>query len=535
MPEVAVRTPDLLRAQVDPAGGWSSPGTVGVQVLLTPVGKGLSVEVGTTGGISRVHLRWSQEVPEGTAVLGDAWERSYGDLAWRGIKPERPLPWTVLLHAGAGAGTTAGHGVEVRGGAMAFWTVDPHGVNLWLDLRSGGSSVRPGDRLVHAATVRSVQGDGGPFAVQRELAALQCTDALDPGTPLVGANNWYYAYGKDFDAAAVVRDARTIADLVGDHPVRPFGVVDDGWTPDGTADGLAASGGPWDVGRPVEFPDMAAVAGAIRDEGVRPGIWFRPLLQRIEPLAGARGPRDGAHALDPSHPAVLDLVEADVTRLREWGFELLKHDFSTYDLLGRWGPDMAGSPTADGWALADPTITTAEALVGFYTRFRDAAGSSLVLGCNVVGHLAAGLVHAQRTGDDTSGLEWQRTRRVGVNTLAFRLAQHETFFTLDADCVPSTHATDWSRNRLFLDLVARSGTALFVSVDPTTRTDAVDTDLSAALRLGLDGGVPGGVEPLDWLSTTTPERWRSGTEEVRYRWLEDFGADPLEWVGPYNS
>jgi len=32
-------------------------------------------------------------------------------------------------------------------------------------------------------------------------------------------------------------------------------------------------------------------------------------------------------------------------------------------------------------------------------------------------------------------------RRVWVNTLAFRLAQHRRFFNLDADCVPSSRFT----------------------------------------------------------------------------------------------
>ena len=103
--------------------------------------------------------------------------------------------------------------------------------------------------------------------------------------------------------------------------------------------------------------------------------------------------------------------------------------------------------------------------------------------------------------------------------------QHRPFFTVDADCVASTPQTDWHLNRQFLDLIARSGTALFVSVDPATRTDAVDADLASALRLALDGGVPGGVEPMDWLDTTSPQRWRSG-EVVDYRWFEASGADP---------
>ena len=78
----------------------------------------------------------------------------------------------------------------------------------------------------------------------------------------------------------------------------------------------------------------------------------------------------------------------------------------------------------------------------------------------------------------------------------------------------STPQTDWRKNRQFLDLLARSGSALFVSVDPATRTPDVEEDLLSALRMALDGGVPGGIEPLDWLQTTAPERWRSGDELV---------------------
>ncbi|MFI0781058.1 hypothetical protein [Streptomyces sp. NPDC021212] len=63
--------------------------------------------------------------------------------------------------------------------------------------------------------------------------------------------------------------------------------------------------------------------------------------------------------------------------------------------------------------------------------------------------------------------------------------------------MPCTPATEWRLNRQFLDLVARSGTALFVSVDPAARTPQTDADLGSAVRLALDGGSPGGVEPLD--------------------------------------
>ena len=160
-----------------------------------------------TDRISRVLLRWRRSIPEDVVILGDAWERAYGDLQWRGMQPERVLPWTALWHHAA-SGATTGVGVEVRGGAFAGWTVDPEGVSLWLDLRCGGVAVRPAGRVIDAAVVREVAGTGSPFVVHQLLCAALCADALSTG-PLVGANNWYYAYGLNFDAAAVLRDART--------------------------------------------------------------------------------------------------------------------------------------------------------------------------------------------------------------------------------------------------------------------------------------------------------------------------------------
>ena len=144
-----------------------------------------------------------------------------------------------------------------------------------------------------------------------------------------------------------------------------------------------------------------------------------------------------------------------------------------------------------------------------------------------MGHLAAGLVDVQRTGDDTSGRDWERTRKMGVNTLAFRLPQHNRFFTVDADCVPCTPQTPWELNERFLDLVARSGTALFLSIDPAARTDRTDRALRDGIRLALDGGAASDIEPVDWLVNTTPNEWRTGGDTIRYDWSQPWGADPI--------
>ncbi|MFI0765179.1 hypothetical protein ACH4TQ_09665 [Streptomyces sp. NPDC021218] len=472
-------------------------------------------------GLSTVALRWRHHPGRHrpALVLGDAWERSYGELQWRGIQPERPLPW-YWLGTDPATGTSAGLGVRTRAGALCCWTVDEDGTTLWLDVRSGGLPALPGDREIAAATVVGVAtgADTTPYAALQELCAAMSPDPLLPAQPVVGCNNWYYAYGQDFGPDAVLRDAATIAEFAGDHPVRPFCVVDDGWTEGGGS----APGGPWDTGLPGLFDDMAGLAAGIADRGARPGLWFRVPTEGMRTDSGALG----RIPLDPSLDATLATVAADVARFRSWGFELIKHDFSTYDVFGRFHPDTPHEMAGAGWRLADRTRTTAEVLMGLYRTIAKAAGDAVVLGCNTVGHLAAGLVQVQRTGDDTSGRHWERTRRMGINTLAFRLAQHSRFYAVDADCVPCTPATEWRLNRQLLDLVARSGTALFVSVAPAARTPQTDADLGAAVRLALDGGSPGGVEPLDWLGTTAPRRWRTDNAERTYTWSQPWGAWP---------
>lgn len=520
-----VPPPDLVRVQLDDE--WINADRGPVRVSCVWVGEGLAVDIyaGAASGVSRVHLRWRRELPDDTVLLPDAWERSYGELSWQPARPEQLHPWMLVVHSPTSG--SWGAGVDVQASSFAGWTIDADGVSLWLDVRAGADPVALGDRRLRAAVVRWVSGEGA-FETQCALADAVCPAPLEVG-PLVGANNWYYAYGQGFGLDAVLRDARMISDLAGDHPVRPYAVVDDGWSVDGIADGRGASGGPWAVGR-GDFADMASVAGSIVAEGARPGLWFRPLLWREPHRAALRG-WDGGWALDPSHPATVEMVSDSVERFTDWGFQLVKHDFSTYETLGRWGFQMGPRPAAADVHVADRSRTTAEVLVDLYRAISEAAGDTVVLGCNVVGHLAAGLVHAQRIGDDTSGRLVDRTRRMGVNALAFRLAQHRRLFTIDADCVASTPETDWGIHRQVLDLVARSGTALFVSVDPATRSDGVDADLAAALRIALDGGVPGGVEPLDWMRTSTPTVWRCGDEVRQYGWLPASGADPYDTGG----
>jgi alpha-galactosidase len=494
-------------------------------------GNSLSIDVRAEKTLlERIHLRWNLPAPTGLRLLGDHWERGYGDLEWRGILPERVMPWYFLAYDGQ---KTRGCGVKTGAGALCFWMFDANGVSLWLDVRCGGLGVDLRGRTLRAAEVVLRPGLEGetPFNAARAFCRLLCDNPRLPQQPVYGSNNWYYAYGRS-SHAEILSDARLLSDLAPGGANRPYMVIDAGWQPLSGDDEVTnvIAGGPYTGSNP-RFPDMARLASEIRSVGARPGIWIRPLeasqddpAKLLLPVARAVDASAKTPTFDPSIPEVLEHIRANFARLRAWGYELIKHDWATCDLLGRWGFQMSAALTTPGWRFYDATRTTAEITRGLYQAIRAGAGDAVVIGCNTMGHLGAGLFELQRTGDDTSGQEWERTRKYGINTLAFRAPQHGTFFAVDADCVGHTQAIPWELNARWLDLLARSGTPLFVSIDPRS----IDAEQARALKTAYAAAAqpqPLG-EPLDWMDTTCPAIWKLGEETVRYDWVGEEGAKP---------
>ncbi len=156
----------------------------------------------------------------------------------------------------------------------------------------------------------------------------------------------------------------------------------------------------------------------------------------------------------------------------------------------------------------------------FYNAIREAAGEDvLIMGCNTLSHLSAGVFDIQRTGDDTSGLEWERTRKMGINTLAFRMCQHNKFYLVDADCVGITNNVSWEKNREWLDVLAKSGTPLFVSIAEDAYTDEIKADIKSAFEKAVSCNRVS--KPVDWFESKTPSKWESSFGTDEYTWGDE--------------
>lgn len=59
---------------------------------------------------------------------------------------------------------------------------------------------------------------------------------------------------------------------------------------------------------------------------------------------------------------------------------------------------MKSNPNGLSASFYDTSKTTAEITLDLYRTIAEASGSSLLIGCNTVSHLAAGLFEIQRTG-----------------------------------------------------------------------------------------------------------------------------------------
>lgn len=471
--------------------------------------------------LSEVTLLWETSKTKNT-VLNDQWERTYGDVSWHQPKESERFPWYFMEHSAAG---TSGMGVKTNAASFCAWGVDNGQLTLTLDTRSGGNGVKLANRKLRAAELVSItsKGNESPFETARRFMKLMCDKPRMPKQPVYGINDWYFSYGNN-SSKLILEHTRLIAPAAEGLKNQPFSMIDDGWfktSPCGPE-------GKWTWGDDMitpnsNFPDMKQLADDIRKEGMRPGLWIRPLSIKagtkkslLLPESNTR--RSDMPVLDPSIPENLETIRSYFRVYHQWGYEMVKFDYTSWDIFGKWGMQMTRdkSMTQPDWSMNDASKTNAEIISAMYKTIREAAGDMYIIGCNTFSHLSAGLFELNRIGDDTSGNEWDRTRKMGVNTLAFRGIQHGAFYAADADCVGITTKVLWDKTIKWLDLVAKSGTPLFISAQPEATKEVQLKHIKECFKLASQE-LPLG-EPLDWMDTLVPTKWKLNGKVETFNW-----------------
>ncbi len=515
----AILNDQVVQLRPDGASRWT------YRELLVDVrerNSALAIELQAPGArLSEVKLHWKAENKSASRILNDQWERTYGDASWHAQRDDEILPWYFMEY---GEGRTSGFGVKTGARSMCSWSMRDGELGLTLDTRSGGNGVQLGDRKLLAAEVVVIRSADGETAFQttRRFMRAMCEKARMPEQPVYGINDWYFTYGRN-SAELILTHTALMAPMAEGLSNRPFSMVDSGWYRKAPVSPDDCCWGDSMAEEDPRFGSMEALSGKIKQLGMRPGIWTRPLCgshtdPRTLMLPTIQGRDERFPVLDPTIPENLERVRKYLRLYNQWGYELVKFDFTTWDIFGKWGFQMLKdrSLTAPRWSMNDSSRTNAEIVLSLYETIREAAGKTYVISCNTISHLSAGLFELNRIGDDTSGREWERTPRMGVNTLAFRGVHHEAFYSADPDCVGLTTLIPWEKNERWMRLVAASGTPLFISAQP----EAVKEEQKAAIKEAFalaSRPLPLG-EPLDWMERQLPAKWKLNGQTMDFDW-----------------
>ena len=329
-------------------------------------GNTLSLRLTTKSSLPTfVTLHWAFQSDPDILVLGDCWERSYANLEFCALKDnDRYMPWYFIADAKQ---MQYCFGVKTQPNAFVSFRYDTDGVTAWIDCRNGSGGVALNGRTIQLCefVFRAYDSDD-TFACLQDYCKQLCDCPLLPDRMIYGGNNWYYAYGKS-DYETIVSDAALQARLAEGLENRPYMVIDDGWQINGCA-------GPWLPNK--KFRDMKALADEIKAMDVLPGIWIRPLFNRDKSIRKDMLLKRGKKAeyLDPTVPAVQDLLRDDVMRIRDWGYQLLKYDYTTVDLFGRYCREFTKTISdAESWHFFDRSKTNAEIVLDPRSRRQYAA------------------------------------------------------------------------------------------------------------------------------------------------------------------
>ena len=165
--------------------------------LLETVSRGEQLELYVTAMEDKpqfIELNWQFAESRDYYVLGDAWERSYGELTFRKLSElNRYLPWYFFA---TDKETSFGFGVKTQPNAFISFQYTAQGIRALVDCRNGSQGVELKGRKLHLATFVYKQYDSSDiYACLQDYCKTLCDNPILTRERVYGGNNWYYAYG----------------------------------------------------------------------------------------------------------------------------------------------------------------------------------------------------------------------------------------------------------------------------------------------------------------------------------------------------
>ena len=463
---------------------------------------------------SWVKVTWAAQFAADATVLVDAWERVYGDLAWRPLSSVWCSPWYFTVREGE---LVRCLGVKTGPASFCSWTADRTSVTLLMDVRCGCLDTEFDWRRLELAELVQLQRVGLVQDVQSEFCRMMCPHPALPRNSIFGGDDWY-AYYSDNSFELLVEHAKRLSACAEGLENRPYQMVDAGWQLcNNWYIGEEYIGGPYRYCN-AKFKDMKALAIALKEVGTRPGLWIRPqeTVEYVPNEAILRRVKNVKY-LDPTHPAAREILDNDIRTFCEWGYEIIKWDFLVVDTFGRYLFHAEPSVPAHGdWTFYDRTRTSAEICLEYYRGTAALAPGVEFNVCNTFSHLSAGVFGSFRIGDDTSGTDWTRTVKYGVNALAYRAYQHGCFYAADPDCCGITDKIPWEKNRQWLRLLRYSGLPVGVSIQKEMFTSEVRDEVTEAFHAA---SMPHTVaRPVATDDSLTPTEWMTFDGIKSFTW-----------------
>ncbi len=465
-------------------------------------------------------LRFGADLSFAESVCGDTWVccGSEKPIYWSSITGYRNLPWYFYLRGGE---KMACYGVKTGADCFAFWQVDTKGITLFLNLTSGAGGTDLKESLVACEIVEYFAPDyQDAYKTADIFASKMCDKPNLPEKPIFGLNDWYWAYGK-VTHDIVIKEIDILSGLTQGLNNKPFLVIDAGWQKLYDGDYI---GGPWESSE--KFGDIKRTSEEIHKKDINAGVWFRPILTREDlPEDVILRKHDEGIVLDPSHPYTLEKVASDVKKISSYGFRMIKHDFSVWDILGKVpGEDCTVNFYSSSNALPkfyDNTKTTATIIKELYRTIQNTAGKTLIMGCGVVNHLAAGIHQINRIGIDTSGRHFALTLNNGINSF-MRLPQNRNFYITDHDCAAFTPNVPFEENLNFLELCAISGTVTMASITPDLLNAKELQKIADVFKIA--DRVDNRVDIVNFEKTSMPEKFIYNGEIKEYNWFNYYNG-----------